>query len=352
MSDDAKDKRDREEIIKEKELEKADEELARIKEDRKRIKEDRKRIEEDRKRIEFERKEKERKFHLCWYKKPKVIQTFVASILWMPLIWFYVKDVALPLSRGENIRLTRELTKERENFDEMEFKHKIEAKGYIDIIRKLRTNNENIKSIDQSLAKINGESANKNNPYADEIQNLMMQKAEIEEQNNIALEKIKNKVKLPKARKPSEYLTQKDTMLLLYQVFRLQTYTENKFEVKLINNNKVIVDHATGLTWQQSGSDVYMNYSQANTYIVSLNRDQFAGYNDWRLPTLEETITLIEQEKNSNELFVDSEFGKEQKWIWTSDKSSVSSAWVIYFVYGYCGYCDLSLNDCYVRAVR
>ncbi len=33
----------------------------------------------------------------------------------------------------------------------------------------------------------------------------------------------------------------------------------------------VIIDHATGLIWQQSGSDLRMNFNDAKNYIEKLN---------------------------------------------------------------------------------
>ncbi|MCB9501891.1 MAG: DUF1566 domain-containing protein [Deferribacteres bacterium] len=38
-------------------------------------------------------------------------------------------------------------------------------------------------------------------------------------------------------------------------------------------------------------------FEKAVVYIDSLNKANFAGYSDWRLPTLEEAMTLMEPEK-------------------------------------------------------
>jgi hypothetical protein len=52
----------------------------------------------------------------------------------------------------------------------------------------------------------------------------------------------------------------------------------------------VVVDTLTGLMWQQSGSKKVKSYKEAKEYIKKLNKKQFAGYNNWRLPTLEEAV--------------------------------------------------------------
>ncbi len=128
---------------------------------------------------------------------------------------------------------------------------------------------------------------------------------------------------------------------------------DNKFEKK--NNGQVVYDQANGLMWQQSGSAEDMAYEKAKVYITKLNSDQFAGYNDWRLPTLEETMSLMESTNNESTkknvyLYIDPIFDKKQRSVWTSDLYSVSLPWVVYFVSGYCG--KYHFLDYYVRAVR
>lgn len=123
----------------------------------------------------------------------------------------------------------------------------------------------------------------------------------------------------------------------------------NKFELQ--QNGQVVFDHASGLMWQQSGSSEYMKYDKAKEYVAQLNREGFAGYRDWRLPTLEEAMSLMEPTKMNGDLYIDSVFDKNQRWIWTSDTYSASSAWVVYFYYGLCSYDYFNGND-YVRAVR
>lgn len=129
---------------------------------------------------------------------------------------------------------------------------------------------------------------------------------------------------------------------------RPQQYTENKFEVQ--KDGKVIYDKATGLMWQQSGSEKDMTYDETRNYIRQLNLEDFANYSDWRLPTLKEAITLLKPEKSNNGCFIDSVFDDKQSWIWTSTISGASRAWVVNFYYGNCFNLEFFYN--YVRAVR
>ncbi len=122
-------------------------------------------------------------------------------------------------------------------------------------------------------------------------------------------------------------------------------------DYKLQNNGKVVFDRASELMWEQSGSDGYISYDEAKKYVVQLNSNKFAGYSDWRLPTLEEAMSLMEPEKKNGSLYIDPIFDKRQQWIWTSDLQSASGAWVVDFLYGYCS-SDSFDDDYYVRAVR
>ncbi len=128
---------------------------------------------------------------------------------------------------------------------------------------------------------------------------------------------------------------------------------QNQFEQIDKNGAVSILDHATGLTWQQSGSKDYMKFKSAQDYIDSLNAEKFGGFNDWRLPTLEEGMSLMAPKKGKNGLFIDEVFDATQRWIWTADKKTASSAWVASFYFGSCDNYrfdfDFSIS---VRAVR
>ncbi len=94
-----------------------------------------------------------------------------------------------------------------------------------------------------------------------------------------------------------------------------------------------------------------MPYENAKAYVTQLNKEGFAGFSDWRLPTLEEAMSLTEPKKLNGDLYIDSEFDKTQRWIWTADTYSAGRTWIVYFTYGFCDHYDVG-DDSYVRAVR
>ncbi|MBV6506265.1 MAG: hypothetical protein ILNGONEN_01838 [Syntrophorhabdaceae bacterium] len=126
------------------------------------------------------------------------------------------------------------------------------------------------------------------------------------------------------------------------------------YEAFELESGKVVVDHATGLTWQQSGSSNYITHADAEKYIRDLNTKRFAGYADWRLPTLEDAMSLMEREKKNGDLYIDPVFDRTQRWIWTADKESAGRAWFVHFDDGYCGHYAVgsTVDDGSVRAVR
>jgi len=93
-----------------------------------------------------------------------------------------------------------------------------------------------------------------------------------------------------------------------------------------------------------------MIFAKAEEYIQKLNKDHFAGCTGWRLPTLEEAMSLMEPKKHGD-LYIDPVFDKTQRWIWTADNASAGVAWVVGFYGGGCYNSRLHLYV-YVRAVR
>jgi hypothetical protein len=65
----------------------------------------------------------------------------------------------------------------------------------------------------------------------------------------------------------------------------------NNFELKVVEDHKVVIDHATGLVWHQSGSQLPLIYREAALWIKVLNKKGYAGYYNWRLPTVEEAAS-------------------------------------------------------------
>ncbi len=136
-----------------------------------------------------------------------------------------------------------------------------------------------------------------------------------------------------------------------YNLLCPSEYIQNNYE----NKGKVVIDHATGLMWQKSGSEERLTYQDTESYIKKLNKDKFTGYADWRLPTIPELMSLLEPTQKNDDLYIDPIFDATQFWCWSADRltegGSSSAAWDVHFTSGSVDWNHLGY-EYYVRAVR
>jgi tetratricopeptide (TPR) repeat protein len=106
------------------------------------------------------------------------------------------------------------------------------------------------------------------------------------------------------------------------------------YNLKTIKGNKVVVDNVTGLMWHQSGPDDDLKWDESKEWVEDLNSEGYAGYQDWRLPTVDEAASLLESSEKNGNLYIDPVFSKKQNWIWTGDKFGSEAAWCVDFSSG------------------
>lgn len=135
-----------------------------------------------------------------------------------------------------------------------------------------------------------------------------------------------------------------------------------KTGVRFIDNkNGTITDNKTGLTWVKNPhTDLPEKFKSGMPWqqaIDACKELDFAGHKDWRLPTAEELISLIDWEAGAkdNEPTIDTKFFPDTKtsWYWTITPCpwSAGLARMVDFSYGYVNYYSLG-NGIYVRPVR
>lgn len=126
---------------------------------------------------------------------------------------------------------------------------------------------------------------------------------------------------------------------------------KNGFEAKTISGEKVVIDHAAKLMWHAGGSVKGMEFAQAKAWVNALNQNGYAGYKDWRLPTLEEAASLLESSQKNGNLYIDPAFMNVQKDMWSGDNATSELGWSISFERGQ-AVRDYFFNYFYVRPVR
>lgn len=125
-------------------------------------------------------------------------------------------------------------------------------------------------------------------------------------------------------------------------------YLSNDFEPTA--RGTAVLDRTTGLLWERKGSEDPIEWADAHHYIESLNGGLFAGYRQWRLPTVDELRSLLRPIAFGGEDCLPDLFDKRGKRLWTSDRKSFTAAWYVDAELGFVGWGDFTCRF-FVRAV-
>jgi len=140
----------------------------------------------------------------------------------------------------------------------------------------------------------------------------------------------------------------------------------HQYETKAVQGALVVVDGATDLMWQRGGSGEPDDAKGAEEYVRGLNAKKYGGFEDWRLPSLEEAMSLMTPPEKGQPASAEYGEGKVVKGadhidpmfensaapiMWTADLESPARGWVLYFWDGICTTESINFNA-YTRAVR
>lgn len=99
------------------------------------------------------------------------------------------------------------------------------------------------------------------------------------------------------------------------------------------SGQKTIVDQRTGLMWQRGGLDITSSRTMTRN-VEALNKNSYAGFENWRLPTLEEAMSLMEPQQNDKGIFLDSNFSREQPFIFVAAQRTPGGYWFVDYKQG------------------
>jgi len=98
-------------------------------------------------------------------------------------------------------------------------------------------------------------------------------------------------------------------------------------------NELTVIDERTDLMWQRFGLDL-CSIRNMKSQIEALNKESFAGYQDWRMPTLDEALSLMEGKANEKGVYLHPCFSKEQPFIFTSARRKPTGYWFVDYKQG------------------
>lgn len=111
---------------------------------------------------------------------------------------------------------------------------------------------------------------------------------------------------------------------------------QHQYEVVEDIETKIIIDYETNLIWRQYPTSIKsIEFKDLENPLKKFNMDHQSGHEEWRLPTLEEAMSLMEPRKYKK-LYLNSIFKltEQQGSIWTADKFSNETIWVVHFLVG------------------
>lgn len=108
---------------------------------------------------------------------------------------------------------------------------------------------------------------------------------------------------------------------------------------------------ATGLLWQRGGSEWGLALDEARAHVAELNAARFAGYDDWRLPTVDEVCTLLAPPPEGGGHCVPPVLDPTPDPLWTADRKAFTAGWFVSASMGFVGWQDDTCRF-HVRVVR
>ena len=92
----------------------------------------------------------------------------------------------------------------------------------------------------------------------------------------------------------------------------------------------VIIDHATDLMWLKVENEERLSWKESETFTTRMNEHNLAGFSDWRIPTVEELLSLMEPNMKDGR-YIDPVFQKAILNTWSIDtiEEAFAGAWFV-----------------------
>jgi hypothetical protein len=115
-----------------------------------------------------------------------------------------------------------------------------------------------------------------------------------------------------------------------YGFFDSKYNPQGSFDTYLVDNGDglTVTEKVTGVMWQRQGCDIN-SIRQVQAYLAGINQNGFAGFSDWRLPALEEAMSLMQPTPNAKEQYLHPCFSHHQPFIFVSQQRQPGGYWFV-----------------------
>ena len=117
------------------------------------------------------------------------------------------------------------------------------------------------------------------------------------------------------------------------------------------DDSAILIDQKTSLMWQRGGLDIG-SIRAMQRGIGELNEQRFAGFCDWRLPTMEEAMSLMDSQKNQKGVYLNPVFSKEQPFIFVAAQRKPGGYWFVDYKQGRAFWASGTIPGGFGRLVR
>ncbi len=144
-----------------------------------------------------------------------------------------------------------------------------------------------------------------------------------------------------------------DVIVKKWNFFEAELHPEGQFDNALVDGGdlSVLIDLKTSLMWQRGGLDI-SSIRTMRREVENLNEKKIAGFSDWRLPTMEEALSLVEPQRNPKGVYLSPAFSKEQPFIFVAAQRKPGGYWFVDYKQGRAFWSSGSIPGGFGRLVR
>lgn len=138
-----------------------------------------------------------------------------------------------------------------------------------------------------------------------------------------------------------------------WNFFDAELNPSGRFDNALVaaEDEDVIIDQRTSLMWQRGGVDIG-SIRMIQRQIDELNSEGFGGFSDWRMPTMEEALSLMEPVRNNKGTYLHESFSKEQPFIFVAAQRKPGGYWFVDYKQGRAFWSSGTIPGGFGRLVR